>query len=147
MAVNPYDVYLAMESAWLASIPKGLQGMRPKELVTLMRLAGAGEGVSQGDAASALGQSPSGISRITAKLLERKWVTVERSTDNHKQKLITATSKARLAMNALEGKLAAAMQATVAPLARTKTDKNADAVRRLYGPRTLFTTSIEGEET
>jgi hypothetical protein len=65
-------------------------------------------------------------------------VTVARSTDNHKQKLITATTKARLAMDALEGKLATAMQAAVTPHPRLKAQKNADA-RRIYGTWTLFT--------
>lgn len=115
MAVNPYDVYLEMESQWRSGIPKNLQGMRPKELVTLIRLVAAEGGVSHGAAASALRQSDSGMSRITAKLLERKWVTVARSTGNHKQKLITATTKARLAMDDLEGKLAAAMRTPVPP--------------------------------
>jgi DNA-binding MarR family transcriptional regulator len=110
MAVNPCDVYVEMELQWRSGIPKELQGMKPRELVTLMRLAVADGGVSQGAAASALRQSQTGMSRITAKLLGRKWVTVARSTDNHKQKLITATTEARLAMDALEGKLAAAMK-------------------------------------
>lgn len=79
MAMNPYEVYLEMESAWRSGIPKELQGMRPKELVTLIRLAAAEKGVSQGAAASALGQSESGMSRITAKLVGAKWVTVARS--------------------------------------------------------------------
>jgi hypothetical protein len=142
MAVNPYDIYLEMESAlsaWSLGIPKGLQGMKSKDLVKLVRLSAVGKGALQADVASALGQSESGMSRITAKFLEAKWVTASRSTDNHKQKLITATTKARLAMGALEGKLAAAMQPAVAPPARPKTDKSEDAVRRLYGTRTLFT--------
>jgi DNA-binding MarR family transcriptional regulator len=141
MAVNPYDVYLEMESAWRAGIPKRLRGMKPEEVVKLVRLAAAEKGVSQGTAASALGQSQSGMSRVTAKFVEAKWVMVTRSTDDHKQKLITATPKARLAMETLKGKLAAAMKGK-----DTRRTSQEDALRRQHGGRTLFTPTVECEE-
>jgi DNA-binding MarR family transcriptional regulator len=142
MTVNPYDVYLEMESAWRSSIPKRLQGMEPKVLVKLLRLAATAEGISQGAAASELGRSQSGMSKITAKLVREKWVTVTRSTDDHKQKLMTTTAKARLAMDTLEGKLTAAMKGTDT----RRVIQKAEGLRRQYGNRTLLAL-IEGQET
>jgi DNA-binding MarR family transcriptional regulator len=147
MVGKPYDVYLEMESAWRSSIPKRLQGMKPKELVKLIRLATAEKGVSQSAATSALGQSQSGMSRITKKLVREKWVVVTRSTVNHKQKLMNATPKAQLAMDTLEGKLAAAIQGAVGSRTAPKTDKRGDVLRRQFGTRTLFTPSVKSEET
>ena len=147
MAADIFDVYLEMESAWRTTIPKKLQGLKPRELVDLVRLAKAENGVSQGDAASALGQSPTGMSKIAAKLVQHKWIVVTRSTDNHKKNLLTATSKAHMAMAGLEGKFASAMHTPVAPPARPKPDKKADAKKRMYGDRTLLTLSVERDET
>jgi DNA-binding MarR family transcriptional regulator len=120
MAVNPYDVYLEMESAWRSSIPKRLQGMEPRILVALLKLAAPAEGISQGAAASGLGCTQWGMSKIKGKLVREKWVVVRRSTSNHRQVLMTTTPKARLAMNILEAKLAAAMKRTVPPRAVLK---------------------------
>lgn len=146
MAADPFDLSLELESAWLTGIPKKLQGMKRRELVAVMRLAATENGVSFSAAASALGQSPSGISKIAAKLVQVKWVTITRATDNHKQKLMTATSKAQLAMVALGGNLGAVILTAVVPRRRSKADRDADGARRLYGDRSLHDPPSEGQE-
>jgi DNA-binding MarR family transcriptional regulator len=147
MAVNLFDLYVDMESAWRTGIPKSLRGMKPKELIDVFRLAAAENGVSQGAAASALAQSQWGMSKITAKLVREKWMTVTRSTENHKQKLMSVTPKARLAMDILEEKLAAAISPIIPTRASRKAEREAAAARRLYGTHTFFNPPLEAEET
>lgn len=121
MAVNPYDVYLEMHSAWQSKIPKKLQGMKPRILIALLKLAASAEGVSQSEAASRLGLTQWGVSRVSKKLIRERWVTVVRRTKpNHRHKVMTTTPKAGLIIEQLQAQLGAAMSRSVIPKAISK---------------------------
>ena len=111
MAPNPYDVYLEMASAWQSRIPKGLQGMKPRILIELLKLAASGEGASQSEAASKLGLTQWGVSKISKKLASERWVTIRRSESNHRQKLMITTARAQTVMDALRSDLSSVLRA------------------------------------
>lgn len=132
MADKALGVYLKMDAAWRDSIPKSLQGMTAETLVKVVRLTERSKGISQSDAAAALGKKPSDMTNITKRLHRENWVTVTRSADNPKQKLMTTTFKAQSVMATLGLKLAAAMGDKAAPRQLRK----AELLKQQYAGRT-----------
>ena len=121
MATDPFDTYLEMESVWQSKIPKRLQGIKPRILIALLNLAAPAEGISQSAAASKLGLTQWGVSKISRKLIGERWVTVVRGTKpNHRQKLMTTTPKAGLIIKQLQAQLGGAMTRSVVPKAGSK---------------------------
>jgi DNA-binding MarR family transcriptional regulator len=120
MTTNPFDVYLTMHSAWRDGIPKRLQGVEPSVLITILKLAEREEGISQSAVQSTLALTQWGLSKIKRKLVRENWVKVWRPTSDRRRLLMSATPKARLAMDTLESKLAATMKRTATPKAGQK---------------------------
>ena len=147
MAVDGYEVYFKMRSVWRSSIPKRLQGVDPRKLIAMLRLAASEGGISQGAAASRLDLRRWGLSKIKKKLVREGWVTVQRSQTNHREKVMTTTPRAQLAMNILEAKLAVAMTAAAGRGARPKAGTTADALKRQYGDRSLLAAMNENQQT
>ena len=138
MADNALGVYLKMDAAWRDSIPESLQWLTAETFVKVVRLTERSKGISQSDAAAALGQSLSGMSRITKTLTQEGWVTVTRSADDHKQKLMTITAKAKSVMETLGLQLAAAMKDKAALRRLEKAERKAELLKEQYGGRDLF---------
>ena len=129
------DVYMAMRSAWSRRIPKVLEKADPDLLLRLIDLADASDGITQKALQRALHINQARLSKLKDKLVKEKWMEVWRPKDRRKLLMKTTprakgivadlgrwlselallhkprpTVKARLAMDALEGKLAAAMK-------------------------------------
>jgi len=138
MADKALGVYLELDAAWRSSIPKKLQGMTAETLVEVLRLTAETKGISQSDAAAAVGQSQSGMSKIATKLTQEKWVTLTRSANDPKQKLMTITAKAESVMATLGGKLAAVTKDKAALRRLEKAEQKAELLKEQYGGRNLF---------
>lgn len=138
MADNAFGVYLKMDAAWRDSIPESLQWLTAETFVKGVRLTERSKGISQSDAAAALGQSQSGMSRITTKLTQEKWATLTRSPDDPKQKVMTITAKAETVMATLGLQLAVAMKDKAAPRRLGKAEQKAELLNEQYGGRDLF---------
>jgi DNA-binding MarR family transcriptional regulator len=106
------DVFIAMWSMWSARIPKALVGENPDTLLRLIRLADAPKGVSQGALQRELQISQSKVSKVTAKLVEHKWLEVLPDAGDRRFLFVRTSQRAKNTVISVEAQLASLLPRT-----------------------------------
>jgi hypothetical protein len=106
--------FFAMWSAWVEVMPQALVGEDPVLLLRLLDLADVQNGITQSDLQRALQVNQSKLSKLTAKLIQKKWLEEVRPQVPDRRFLFVRTGRrAKESVLALETRLAKLL-----PLAR-----------------------------
>jgi DNA-binding MarR family transcriptional regulator len=120
------DTFLAMWSVWVDLMPEALAREDPDLLLRLLHLADVSTGVSQSTLQRALHVNQSKLSKLTAKLVEQRWLEVRPQADDRRFLFVRTGTRAKNSVVALQTRLSSLLPLVQKPSRR----------RGLVAPRT-----------